>query len=118
MKRAISAFVAVVLFAVILAGCIAQPRMLVDTDTLQIVTHGAYTTVSDLAGGATYQYMTVRIKRTDAPTEAATATDTATITIVLLPHGGFEIADKTSGKTYTITRNSELFGMNRKRGSE
>ena len=42
--------------------------------------------------------------KTDAPTEARTATETDTIKIVLLPGGGFKITDKTAGKIHTLKR--------------
>lgn len=85
-------------------GCTREEKTIIDTATLKVTTQGAETTIYDLAGDAEYNYKTVRVKKTDAPTEARTATETDTIKIVLLPGGGFEITDKTAGKIHTLKR--------------
>ena len=85
-------------------GCTREKKTIIDTATLKVTTQGAETTIYDLAGDAEYNYKAVRVKKTDAPTKARTATETDTIKIVLLPGGGFEITDKTAGKIHTLKR--------------
>ena len=92
------------LCAFLFTGCTREENTIIDTATLKVTTQGAETTIYDLAGDAEYNYKTVRVKKTDAPTEARTATETDTIKIVLLPGGGFEITDKTAGKIHTLKR--------------
>lgn len=92
-------------FALFFTGCSLQKeKILIDTDTLQVITTGNQTTVQDLAGDQVYNFRTVRVKKGSANTGSKTTTNTDTIKIITLQGGGFEIHDRTAGKIYTIKR--------------
>lgn len=114
MSTANKIFCVVVVAALILAFAgglwyLQQPKTVIDTDTLLVTREGAITTVCDLVGDEQYHFRTVRVRRTDSPTEPHRAITTNTIEIEILPHGILKITDKTAGKVYEIGRKAALF---------
>ena len=114
MSTANKIFVVAIVAALILAFVgglwyLQQPKTLIDTDTLLVTREGAITTVCDLVGDEQYHFRTVRVRRTDSPTEPHRAITTNTIEIEILPHGILKITDRTAGKVYEIGRRSALF---------
>ena len=114
MSTANKTFVVAIVAALILAFVgglwyLQQPKTVIDTDSLLVTREGNITTVSDLVGDEQYHFRTVRIKRTDSPTEPRRAITTNTIEIEILPHGILKITDKTAGRVYEIGRKAALF---------
>ena len=114
MSTANKPLVVVIISALILAlvgglWYLQQPKTVIDTDTLLVTRDGNITTVCDLVGDEQYHFRTVRIKRTDSPTEPHRAITTSTIEIEILPHGVLKITDRTAGKVYEIGRRAALF---------
>ena len=114
MSTAKKPFVVVIVAALILAFVgglwyLQQPKTVIDTDSLLVTREGNIMTVCDLVGAEQYHFRTVRIKRTDSPTEPHRAITTNTIEIEILPHGILKITDRTAGKVYEIGRRAALF---------
>ena len=114
MNTANKTFVVAIVAALILAFVgglwyLQQPKTVIDTDTLLVTREGAIATVCDLVGDEQYHFRTVRIKRTDSPTEPHRAITTSAIEIEILPHGILKITDRTAGKVYEIGRRAALF---------
>lgn len=90
---------------VLLLGCvlwsISQPRVITDTDSVRIVVQGRSIAVYDCLGEQEYHFQLVRVRRSDAPTEARTAVQTPTIKLELIPGGGFSV--ESDGSVYRIT---------------
>ena len=105
----IGLLIVLIVAAVAFVWYILQPQTLIDTDTLLVTREGAITTVCDLVGDEQYHFRTVRVRRTDSPTEPHRAITTSTIEIEILPHGILKITDKTAGKVYEIGRRAALF---------
>ena len=93
--------------ALIFTGCTPQTKVYCDTDTLRIERTGTATTIYDLAGGETYNFRTVRVRKDTPAAEAAaeykTVYDTATIKIDTVK-GAIIVTDKTAGITYTVQK--------------
>lgn len=89
-------------------GCARGARkaaVLLDTETLYIEQQGTETRIYDRAGGAAYTYEIHRTKKATGTaaqiTEAATTTDTGSITIQTA-YGLIIVTDKTTGRTFYI----------------
>lgn len=93
------------LAAVVLLGCvlwsISQPRVITDTDNVRIVVQGRSIAVYDRLSEQEYHFRLVRVRLSDAPTEARTAVQTPTIKIELIPGGGLIV--ESDGSVYRIT---------------
>ena len=91
----------------IFTGCTQKTKVYCDTDTLRIERTGTATTIYDLAGGETYNFRTVRVRKDTPAAEAAaeykTVYDTATIKIDTVK-GAIIVTDKTAGITYTVQK--------------
>lgn len=100
--RKFTLFLAAILLVMMLAGCTSH-KVLHDTDTLRVERDGMSLVVYDLAGEATYNLATKRVKKTEAPQEPRSLVDTDTITITAQP-GLTTITDKTAGTVVQIGR--------------
>ena len=96
---------AVIILATAALACvfwsIAKPRVITDTDCVRIVAQERSIAVYDRLGEQEYHFRLVRVRRSDAPTEARTAVQTPTIKIELIPGGGLIV--ESDGSVYRIT---------------
>lgn len=106
--KAAALIIVLVMAVLTLTGCARGARkasVLLDTETLYIEQQGTETRVYDRAGGAAYTYTTHRTRKETGTaariTEAATKTETETITIQTA-HGLIIVSDKTTGQTFYI----------------
>ena len=104
-KAAVIGLLVVLIIAVAaLVWYLAQPKTLVDTDTLLVVRDGSTIAVHDHEADETYTFRVVRVRRSEGITESQRAIDTNTLTIDTIPHGGLKITDKTAGMVYIVRR--------------
>lgn len=104
-KAAVIGLLVVLIIAVAaLVWYLAQPKTLVDTDTLLVVRDGSTIAVHDLVADEVYAFRVVRVRRSEGVPEPHRAIDTATISIDTIPHGGLKITDKTAGMVYIVKR--------------
>lgn len=96
---------AVIILATAVLACvfwsIAKPRVITDTNCVRIVAQERSIAVYDRLGEQEYHFRLVRVRRSDAPTEARTAVQTPTIKIELIPGGGLIV--ESDGSVYRIT---------------
>ena len=96
---------AVIILATAVLACvfwsIAKPQVITDTNCVRIVAQERSIAVYDRLGEQEYHFRLVRVRRSDAPTEARTAVQTPTIKIELIPGGGLIVESDRS--VYRIT---------------
>ena len=102
-KAALACFVC--LCVLVFAGCNTKPRVLYQSESLEVIREGVTTTVYDLEADEQYTFRTVRVKRGEGVSVAHTAVDTSTVKIEVLPSATLRIHDKAHGKILTISRN-------------
>lgn len=95
--------------ALLFVGCAQSEKIIVDTPTLTVTLKGAEISVYDIVGQNEYHYRIALVKRSKARSETRKAVDTETLKITQLPHGGFEIVDRTAGRVYKL-RPRRIFG--------
>lgn len=93
------------LCALVFAGCSTEPKVLYQSESLEVIREGNITTVYDLEADEQYTFRTVRVKRGEGVSVAHTAVDTSTVKIEVLPSATLRIHDKAQGKILTISRN-------------
>ena len=86
------------------SACDNEPKILYQSESVEVVREGNKTAVYDLLTDNEYNYKTVRVKRSDGFVEAYTAVDTDTIKIEVLPCATLRIYDKSAEKIITIRR--------------
>ena len=102
-KAALACFVC--LCVLVFAGCNTMPRVLYQSESLEIIREGVTTTVYDLEADEQYTFRIVRVKRGEGVSVAHTAVDTSTIKVEVLPSATLRIHDKTQEKILTISKN-------------
>jgi len=85
------------------AGCNNEPKMLYQSNSVEIVREGNKTTVYDILADKEYNYITKRVKRSEGVLEPYTTVDTDTIKIEIIP-SGLRVYDKAENKIFTIER--------------
>ena len=88
------------------AGCgrTSAPKPLYKSDTVEVIRNGNKTVVYDLTADKEYNYITKRVKRSEAITEPYTTVDTDTIKIEIIP-SGLSVYDKAKSTVFTVKRN-------------
>ena len=79
------------------AGCNNEPKMLYQSNSVEIVREGNKMAVYDLLADKEYNYITKRVKRSEGILEPHTTVDTDTIKIEIIP-SGLRVYDKTANK--------------------
>ena len=85
------------------AGCNNAPKMLYQSESVEVVREGNITLVSDLVADKEYSFRSVRVKRSESVSEPYTTVDTDTIKIEIIP-SGLRVYDKAENKIFTIER--------------
>lgn len=85
------------------AGCNNEPKMLYQSNSVEIVREGNKTAVYDILADKEYNYITKRVKRSEGVSEPYTTVDTDTIKIEIIP-SGLRVYDKAENKIFTIER--------------
>jgi hypothetical protein len=93
------------LCVLVFAGCITEPKVLYQSESLEVIREGNITTVYDLEADEQYTFRIVRVKRGEGVSVAHTAVDTSTIKVEVLPSATLRIHDKTQEKILTISKN-------------
>ena len=96
-------FMAVIMTIVLFAGCKSEPRILYQSESVEVVRNGNITLVSDLVADKAYSFRSVRVKRSESVSEPYTTVDTDTIKIEIIP-SGLRVYDKTANKIFTYQR--------------
>lgn len=79
------------------------PKSLYKSDTVEVVRNGNKTAVYDVVADKEYNYITKRVKRSEAITEPYTTVDTDTIKIDIIP-SGLSVYDKAKNTVFTVTK--------------
>lgn len=103
MKNKIAFVLLLSMCVMLFAGCNSEPKMLYQSDSVEIVREGNKTAVYDLLADKEYNYITKRVKRSEGVSEPYTTVDTDTIKIEIIP-SGLRVYDKTENKIFTIER--------------
>ena len=85
------------------AGCNNEPKMLYQSESVEVVREDNKTAVYDLLADKEYNYITKRVKRSEGVSEPYTTVDTDTIKIEIIP-SGLRVYDKAENKIFTIER--------------
>ena len=86
-------------------GCkTSAPKSLYKSDTVKVVRNGNKTAVYDVAADKEYNYITKRVKRSEAIAEPYTTVDTDTIKIDIIP-SGLSVYDKAKSTVFTVKLN-------------
>ena len=96
-------FTTIIITIVLFAGCNNEPKMLYQSNSVEIVREGNKTVVYDLLADKEYNYITKRVKRSEGVSEPYTTVDTDTIKIEIIP-SGLRVYDKAENKIFTIER--------------
>ena len=96
-------FIAVIMTIVLFAGCSSEPKVLYQSESVEVVRDGNLTLVSDLVADKEYSFRSVRVKRSEGVSEPHTTVDTDTIKIEIIP-SGLRVYDKTANKIFTSQR--------------
>ena len=105
MKNKTALVLLLCLCVLVFAGCSTEPKILYQSDSLEIIREGVTTTVYDLEADEQYTFRIVRVKRGEGVSVAHTAVDTSTIKVEVLPSATLRIHDKTQEKILTISKN-------------
>lgn len=103
MKSKIAFAVLVSVCLMLFAGCNNEPKMLYQSNSVEIVREGNKTAVYDILADKEYNYITKRVKRSEGVLEPYTTVDTDTIKIEIIP-SGLRVYDKAENKIFTIER--------------
>ena len=93
------------LCVLVFAGCSTEPKVLYQSESLEVIREGVITTVYDLEADEQYTFRTVRVKRGEGVSVANTAVDTSTVKVEVLPSATLRIHDKMQEKILTISKN-------------
>ena len=104
MKNRIAFVLLLSVCLMLFAGCSSEPKILYQSESVEVVREGNITLVSDLVADKEYSFRSVRVKRSESVLEPHTAIETDTINIETMP-SGFRIYDKTADKIIYITKN-------------
>ena len=85
------------------SACDNEPRILYQSESVEVVREGNKTAVYDLLADKEYNYITKRVKRSEGVLEPYTTVDTDTIKIEIIP-SGLRVYDKAENKIFTIER--------------
>lgn len=85
------------------SACDNEPKILYQSESVEVVREGNKTAVYDLLADKEYNYITKRVKRSEGVTEPYTTVDTDTIKIEIIP-SGLRVYDKAENKIFTIER--------------
>lgn len=103
MKNKVAFVLLLSMCLMLFAGCNNEPKMLCQSNSVEIVREGNKTAVYDLLADKEYNYITKRVKRSEGVSEPYTTVDTDTIKIEIIP-SGLRVYDKTENKIFTIER--------------
>ena len=103
MKSKIAFAVLVSVCLMLFAVCNNEPKMLYQSNSVEIVREGNKTAVYDILADKEYNYITKRVKRSEGVLEPYTTVDTDTIKIEIIP-SGLRVYDKAENKIFTIER--------------
>lgn len=87
------------------SACDNEPKILYQSESVEVVREGNITLVSDLVADKEYSFRSVRVKRSESVLEPHTAIETDTIRIEIIP-SGLRVYDKTENKIFTYQRKS------------
>ena len=87
------------------SACDNEPKILYQSESVEVVREGNITLVSDLVADKEYSFRSVRVKRSESVSEPHTAIETDTIKIEIIP-SGLRVYDKTANKIFTYQRKS------------
>ena len=87
------------------SACDNEPRILYQSESVEVVREGNITLVSDLVADKEYSFRSVRVKRSESVLEPHSAIETDTIKIEIIP-SGLRVYDKTANKIFTYQRKS------------
>ena len=87
------------------SACNNEPKILYQSESVEVVREGNITLVSDLVADKEYSFRSVRVKRSESVSEPYTTVDTDTIKIEIIP-SGLRVYDKTANKIFTYQRKS------------
>lgn len=105
MKSKIAFAVLVSVCLMLFAGCNNEPKILYQSESVEVVREGNITLVSDLVADKEYSFRSVRVKRSESVSEPYTTVDTDTIKIEIIPRG-LRVYDKSANKIFTYQRKS------------
>lgn len=105
MKSKIAFALLVCVCLMLFAGCNDEPKILYQSESVEVVREGNITLVSDLVADKEYSFRSVRVKRSESVLEPHTAIETDTIKIEIIP-SGLRVYDKTANKIFTYQRKS------------
>ena len=103
MKNKVAFVLLLSMCLMLFAGCNKEPKMLYQSNSVEIVREGNKTAVYDLLADKEYNYITKRVKRSEGVSEPYTTVDTDTIKIEIIP-SGLRVYDKAENKIFTIER--------------
>ena len=103
MKSKIAFALLVSVCLMLFAGCNNEPKMLYQSNSVEIVREGNKTAVYDLLADKEYSFRSVRVKRSESVSVPYTTVDTDTIKIEIIP-SGLRVYDKAENKIFTIER--------------
>ena len=87
------------------SACDNEPKILYQSESVEVVREGNITLVSDLVADKEYSFRSVRAKRSESVSVPYTTVDTDTIKIEVIP-SGLRVYDKTANKIFTYQRKS------------
>ena len=105
MKNKVAFVLLLSMCLMLFAGCNNEPKMLYQSNSVEIVREGNKTAVYDILADKEYNYITKRVKRSKAITEPYTTVDTDTIKIEIIP-SGLRVYDKAKKIIFTYRRKS------------
>lgn len=105
MKSKIAFAVLVSVCLMLFAGWNNEPKILYQSESVEVVREGNITLVSDLVADKEYSFRSVRVKRSESVSEPYTTVDTDTIKIEIIPRG-LRVYDKSANKIFTYQRKS------------
>ena len=105
MKNKVAFVLLLSMCLMLFAGCNSEPKMLYQSNSVEIVREGNKTAVYDLLADKEYNYITKRVKRSEGVSEPYTTVDTDTIKIEIIP-SGLRVYDKAENKIFTYQRKS------------
>ena len=105
MKNKTALVLLLCLCVLVFAGCSTEPKVLYQSESLEVIREGNITTVYDLEADEQYTFRTVRVKRGEGVSVAHTAVDTSTVKVEVLPSATLRIHDKTQEIILTIPKN-------------
>ena len=84
------------------SACDNEPKILYQSESVEVVREGNITLVSDLIADKEYSFRSVRVKRSESVLEPHTAIETDTIKIEIIP-SGLRVYDKTAKQDFYIS---------------